>query len=94
MAPLFRHQVRHQIRHQVQARPWGWLGSLLISALLLLGSGAPAMALAVRDLPALPPTNHVLDRAQVLSRAASGDIEKALAALEAARRETAVLKLC
>jgi uncharacterized protein len=83
MAPLFRHQVRHQIRHQVQAGPLGWLGSLLISALLLLGSGAPAMALAVGDLPALPPTSHVLDRAQVLSRAASGDIEKALADLEA-----------
>jgi uncharacterized protein len=41
------------------------------------------MALAVGDLPALPPTTHVLDQAQVLSRAANGDIEKALAALEA-----------
>jgi len=75
MAPLF--------RPQNQAGAWGWLASLLISTLLLFGAGAPAIALAVGDLPALPPTGHVLDRAQVLSRAASGDIEKALAALEA-----------
>jgi uncharacterized protein len=83
MAPLFRNQVRHQVHHQAQAGPWGWLPSLLVSALLLLGVVAPAIALAVGDLPAVPPTSHVLDRAQVLSRAASGDIEKALAALEA-----------
>ena len=70
-------------RKQYQARPWAWLTSLLISAWLLLGAAWPAMALAVADLPALPTTTHVLDRAQVLSRAASGDIEKALAALEA-----------
>jgi uncharacterized protein len=75
MAPLF--------RKQDQPRPWSWLTSLLISALLLFGPAWPALALAVGDLPPLPPTSHVLDRAQVLSRAASGDIEKALAALEA-----------
>ncbi len=75
MAPLF--------RHQAQIGAWGWLTSLVISVLLLFGAVAPAIALGVGDLPALPPTSHVLDRAQVLSRAASGEIEKALAALEA-----------
>lgn len=74
---------RQQVHQQDLARPWRWLASLLISALLLLGSASPAMALAVGDLPALPPSTHVLDQAQVLSRAASGDIEKALAALDA-----------
>ena len=68
---------------QYQARAWGWLTSLLVSAWLLIGAASPVMALAVGDLPALPPKTHVLDLAQVLSRAASGDIEKALAALEA-----------
>jgi len=75
--------VALDFRQLYQAQPWVWLTSLLVSAWLLLGAAWPAMALAVGDLPALPPTNHVLDQAQVLSRAASGDIEKALTALEA-----------
>jgi uncharacterized protein len=51
------------------------------------------MALAVGDLPALPPTTHVIDQAQVLSRAANGDIEKALAALEADHIEAQLITI-
>lgn len=80
-------------RQRYQVRPWGWLTSLLVSAWLLLGAAWPVMALAVGDLPAQPPTTHVLDQAQVLSRAANGDIEKALAALDADHIEAQLITI-
>lgn len=46
--------------------------------MILLGIAAPVQALAAADFPQEAPTSHVLDRANVLSRASSQDIERAL----------------
>ena len=48
---------------------------------LLLLPVAPAQALSAAALPATPPANHVLDEADLLSRAASIDVSRALEAL-------------
>lgn len=55
--------------------PSGWLLALLLSLLLPL---APAQALSLSDLPASPPPAHVLDTADVLSRATRAEIDKQL----------------
>lgn len=52
--------------------------------LLLLVPVAPARALSAINLPAQPPADHVLDEADLLSRAANGEISRALEALSAA----------
>lgn len=51
--------------------------------LLLLAPVAPARALSANNLPAQPPADHVLDQADLLSRAANGEISRALEALSA-----------
>ncbi|MBM5797131.1 MAG: TPM domain-containing protein [Cyanobacteria bacterium K_Offshore_0m_m2_072] len=51
------------------------------SLLMLLGPAAPVWALNASDLPPAPPANHVLDQAQLLSRASAADISKSLEAL-------------
>jgi len=50
---------------------------------LLLVPVGPARALSATNLPPQPPADHVLDQADLLSRAASGDISRALQALSA-----------
>jgi len=55
------------------------LGMLLLLAGLLLPVEA-VRALAINDLPATPPSSHVLDQAEVLSRAATAEIEHQLEA--------------
>lgn len=57
------------------------LRALLAAGLLLGGLAAPAMALNGTDLPPAPPASHVLDQAQLLSRASANEIGNALAAL-------------
>lgn len=52
------------------------------SLLMLLTPAAPALALNAADLPQAPPSNHVLDQAQLLSRASAADIARSLEALE------------
>ncbi len=49
---------------------------------LVWGSVAPALAVGLGDLPADPPASHVLDTADLLSRAGSNEIEKLLDDLE------------
>lgn len=59
------------------------LTACLFAALLgLLITATPAWAISVASLPASPPQDAVLDRSEVLSRAASGDISRQLSALE------------
>lgn len=53
----------------------------LVSLVLLTVLAGPAMALSVSDLPQAPPPNHVLDQAQLLSRASVGDLSRELASI-------------
>lgn len=62
-----------------------WLTSLAVTLLLLCGPASMAAALSVNDLPAGRPELHLLDRADVLSRAGRGEIEKSLEAFAADR---------
>jgi len=52
-----------------------------VLSLVLLVLAAPAFALSANDLPEAPPTGHVLDQAQLLSRAGAADVGKSLDAL-------------
>lgn len=54
------------------------LVTVLWSLLIVLAPAAPALALNVGDLPQQPPASHVLDQAQLLSRASAGDISRSL----------------
>jgi len=56
-------------------RLFAWLLATLMSLLLPL---APAAALSIADLPSSPPTTHVLDSADVLSRATRAELERQL----------------
>ena len=60
----------------------GWLGQLLGVLLALLLPLAilcsPALAFSARDLPATVPSEHVLDQADVLSRASRAELERRL----------------
>lgn len=57
------------------SRPFAWLLATLLALLLPL---APAAALSLSDLPASPPSTHVLDNADVLSRATRAELERQL----------------
>ena len=63
-------------------RSSAWLGQLpgLLLALLLPLAVlcSPALALSARDLPATAPSAHVLDQADVLSRASRAELERRL----------------
>lgn len=52
-----------------------------VLSLVLLVLAAPAFALNANDLPEVPPAGHVLDQAQLLSRAGAADVGKSLDAL-------------
>jgi uncharacterized protein len=58
------------------------LGSALALMVWLLPVGA-AYATSLADLPAEPPASRVLDQADVLSRASTGELEKRLEGLQA-----------
>ena len=65
------------MRHVVR----GWLASALLSVVVLLGVLAvpsTAWATGVNDLPAQLPNSHVLDDADLLSRAANSDVDRRL----------------
>lgn len=55
--------------------------ALLLAVLVLLPCGA-AQAVAPQDFPATAPAEHVLDSAEVLSRATNGELSKRFAQLE------------
>lgn len=54
------------------------LARLFAFPLLLLLAAAPCWALSAADLPTTLPADPVVDRSEVLSRSASGDISRAL----------------
>jgi uncharacterized protein len=58
------------------------LTPLLLVLGLVWGGVAPASAVGLADLPADPPATHVLDTADLLSRAGNNEIEKLLEDLE------------
>lgn len=75
----------------------GWRGvrrlctPLLALLLALLLPLAPASALSVADLPAQAPESHVIDTAEVLSRASRGEIDRQLQALAVDRVDARLL---
>jgi uncharacterized protein len=81
------------LRSRFNGRPLGPLPALVaaLAALVLLLAPASAMAVSLKDLPTTPPAALVLDSADVLSRAASADIEKQLEAFRAERVEARLI---
>lgn len=78
-------RIRHLWRCQRFERAIrGSFCTLLLWLALLLPLG-PALALSLSDLPAAPPAEHVLDVADVLSRAGRAEIERQLQDLAADR---------
>ena len=72
------HVPHRRLLHRFLAMAW--------ALLLTLGIGVgSASALSVADLPSSPPEEHVLDGADVLSRAATGEIDKLLESFSAER---------
>lgn len=65
------------MRHFLRSKLWSLV---MATALVITGLIAPSAALAtgVADFPAQRPSSHVLDGADVLSRAASGDVNQRL----------------
>ncbi|UPM50505.1 TPM domain-containing protein [Synechococcus sp. A10-1-5-1] len=65
------------MRHFLRSKLWSLV---MVTALAITGLIAPSAALAtgVADFPAQRPSSHVLDGADVLSRAASGDVNQRL----------------
>lgn len=62
------------------------LHALLLSLLLLLSIAvSPVLALGVSDLPALPPSDPVLDHSAVLSRSAQAEISRRLQSFDGDR---------
>ena len=63
--------------HVVRARRWA---ALLCAAVLLVGLALPgaAWATGAADFPLDPPASHVLDQADLLSRAADGELDRRL----------------
>ena len=55
---------------------------LLLLVVSLVLPATPALAVAPQDFPAAPPEGHVLDSADVLSRASTGELGSRLASLE------------
>ena len=61
---------------------------LALALTLLLGlilGVAPALAVSANDFPATPPADHLVDQADVFSRASSAEVEKQLESLSAER---------
>jgi uncharacterized protein len=79
-----------QPRRQPLARR-GW--AILASLVLWFAAAAPAMAVSVDSFPAAPPPQRVLDRAEVLSRAANTEVSRQLEALAAERVDAHLITL-
>lgn len=80
-AVLITSPPRSGFRHhspQSSRPPFAPLGWLLASLLALLLPVAPATALSLSDLPASAPASHVLDNADVLSRATRAELDRQL----------------
>jgi uncharacterized protein len=61
------------------------LGLTLAMVVALAGICSPALALSARDLPATAPSAHVIDQADVLSRASRAELERRLERLSEQR---------
>jgi uncharacterized protein len=71
-----------------------WRRVLLLSVLTLgviCGAVSPAQALSPADFPPQPPASHLLDQAQVFSRASSQEIERELASFNDERVDARVI---
>jgi uncharacterized protein len=77
-------QVLDSWRRTMAGATGGALALLVLSLALLLPL-APALALSLSDLPAAAPSEHVLDQADVLSRAGRAEIERQLQELASER---------
>lgn len=77
-------RARGSRRRGIGAATGGALTLLVLSLALLLPL-APALALSLSDLPAAAPSEHVLDQADVLSRAGRAEIERQLQELASER---------
>jgi uncharacterized protein len=66
---------------------------VLAVGLLLAAPIAAVHAVSVADLPPRPPAEHVLDRADVLSRAGNGEIERLLESFSAERVDARLITL-
>jgi len=71
----------------------GLFGLLLALVLAIAGPCWPVLAVSVGDLPPQRPTSHVLDRAAVLSRAGSAEIENQLAGFANERVDARLITL-
>jgi uncharacterized protein len=69
------------------------LSLVLAVGLVLAAPVAAARALSAADLPARPPAEHVLDGADVLSRAGKAEIERQLQAFSAERVDARLITL-
>ena len=67
------------------ASSWFRLWAPLLMGFLALAPINAALAVSVKDLPSAPPSEAVLDSADVLSRASRGEIEKQLEGFKAER---------
>lgn len=70
--------------------PLRWLLASLLALVLPL---APAAALSLNDLPASPPAAHVLDSADVLSRATRAELDRQLQDLDGERVDARLITL-
>ena len=90
-SPLPRRAAATAAGATAPGRRWSGLLGLMVLLLALLLPAAAATALSLADLPSSPPPSHVLDRADVLSRAGRADLERQLRELEADRVEARLL---
>lgn len=84
-APLPEPRPRHRPLHWLFSLGASLVSLVLVAFLTLAGPMASAWAQSVNDLPPQAPSAHLLDRADVLSRAGSGEIEKSLEGFSAER---------
>jgi len=80
--------------------PRSWIrrsaSQLLLTLAFVLGLGlgvAPALAVSANDFPPTPPSNHLLDQADVFSRSSSSEVENQLEALSAERVDARLLTI-
>lgn len=78
----------------ISLRRWGhqllWTLALVLG--LSVGVG-PALAVSANDFPLTPPSNHLLDQANVFSRSSSAEVENQLEALSAERVDARLLTI-
>lgn len=74
-------------------RAWLRLVAPLLLILLALAPIDAALAVSVLDLPSAPPSAALLDSAEVLSRASSGEIEKQLDGFRAERVDARLITI-